>query len=706
MGRRLISLVLLALAVGFGVRIALAQAEAPALPPPAETLPVPEEVAPPPGVPPGAELPPPAVAPQGAVGEMLPAATQAEGAGRPATKKPVGQTPEGGQPLASPAAEPSQAKGLGTPAPKKATPPDGHGVTPPGPAKADPNPPPDPLDAGAANPLPPGGPALPSDMPAPAVDPDVERSQAPPVASPKGPKDSAADKNPLPAAKEPSGHSASIAPNEADELVLSPERLSKGVQSIGLTVEVKGPPSLNLKSPATYKIIVSNPGTTDAVGVAVYDRLPPELEFLSSQPAEQRAPDTILVWHLGTVRAGGRQEITLKVKPTRIGLFDHAVTVTMRAGAKTSTQVYEPKLKVVQIGTKAKVLKGQTVESRITVSNTGTGVAKDVIVQAKLSPGLRAGTSQESDQNLFELALGDLAPNQQVDLDPLVADAVLGGEQWCKVEVKSPDVVPGAEEAKSTQIVTVVEPKLAVTLVGPKERYTDTIATYTLTVENPGTATAQKVRVQAILPVSGRLVQMPPNAKFDTNTRRITWDTFQLDPGENEKVKLGFEVRMGGAGRYEVTAQAVGEQGLTARQMTATEVLAMADPELEITEDRRVVDVDQLTTFTIKVTNKGSKAATHLLISGRHSPELIVKKTAGTDEPVRYTQDPAGKTFNGDFVFPMIERLNPGQEVVLGVQVRALKPGVATCRVFLRHDDVEQAVEDMAALRVTPAFGH
>ncbi len=66
---------------------------------------------------------------------------------------------------------------------------------------------------------------------------------------------------------------------------------------------------------------------------------------------------------------------------------------------------------------------------------------------------------------------------------------------------------------------------------------------------------------------------------------------------------------MGGARLYELTVQAVGDKDLHAKEIVSTNVIAMADLDLEITEDRRVIDVDQLTVFTITIKNKGSKAA-------------------------------------------------------------------------------------------------
>ena len=94
--------------------------------------------------------------------------------------------------------------------------------------------------------------------------------------------------------------------------------------------------------------------------------------------------------------------ILVRVKPTKIGPFDHAATVTLEVGSKSRTIVREPKLKVEQTVNSAKVLKGQQVEFKIVVQNTGDGPARNVIVQAKLSAGLRHESGEPNGQNLFE----------------------------------------------------------------------------------------------------------------------------------------------------------------------------------------------------------------------------------------------------------------------------------------------------------------
>jgi hypothetical protein len=50
--------------------------------------------------------------------------------------------------------------------------------------------------------------------------------------------------------------------------------------------------------------------------------------------------------------------------------------------------------------------------------------------------------------------------------------------------------------------------------------------------------------------------------------------------------------------------------------------------------------------------------------------------------------------------FDPIDRLGPGKSIELGIKVKAIKPGIATCRVFLTHDDLSEKLDDVAAFKV------
>ena len=388
------------------------------------------------------------------------------------------------------------------------------------------------------------------------------------------------------------------------------------------------------------------------------------------------------------------------MRPTKTGPFDHTATVRFETGCRSRTRVLEPKLKVDVVAnpTTGKVLKGQPVEFKVTVTNLGDGPARNVAIQAKLTPGLRheAG-SKNDDPVLYELTLPELMPGHTEKLDTLVADAVIGGEQGCTVKATSTDVVFIPADAEVTKMIAVVEPKLELHVEGPNERFTDTIADYEVTVLNPGTAAARKIRLATTLPTSGRLVgKLPPDARYDSTTRRLTWAIDQVEPGA-KPLSFQFHVRMGGIAMYEVLAEANGDSGLKARAIKRTEVKGMPDVDLVVSESKRVVDVGGMTTFQIRLRNYGTKEATNLQVNATLTPNLEVQKAGGGPKEVT----PAIK--NEQVKFDQIPKLGPGKEMILWITVKivAPQPKLATCKVVIAHDDLTDTYEDMAGVKVT-----
>jgi len=456
---------------------------------------------------------------------------------------------------------------------------------------------------------------------------------------------------------------------------------------------------MNLNQPTTLRLIIRNAGANEAMNVRVLDELPEGLRYIDSQPKAHLGGEALLSWSFSVLPGGSEKVITVKVKPEKTGPYDHAATVWFQSGSKARTRVLRPRLKVVQTVSTPKVLKNQPVEFKVVVTNIGDGPARNVTLQAKLSPGLRHGSGERSDVGL-SAEIPELAPGQHEEIDSLVVDAIQGGEQSCTVTASSPDVIPSSPEdkadAESTKTVTVVEPKLKLTLTGPDKRYTDTVAPYEITVENPGTAPARRVRIVATLPVSGRLVAVPRNAEYDSTTRRLRWALETLDPG-GKPLTFGFEVRMGGVGFYEVTAEARGEGALQAGDRKSTDVIGMADVDLVVSERQRVVDVGGKTTFQIRLRNYGTKEATRLQVTARLSKNLDVDGYAGpTEQEAQFSKN------DGVFVFPLIEKLGPGKEMLLAIDVKVVgdEPKLATCRVEVLHDDLTEKFEDMAGIKV------
>ena len=156
---------------------------------------------------------------------------------------------------------------------------------------------------------------------------------------------------------------------------------------------------------------------------------------------------------------------------------------------------------------------------------------------------------------------------------------------------------------------------------------------------------------------------------------------------------------MAGIGSYEVIADAIGEGALKDHGRKTTDVMGMPDVDVVVSESKRVLDVGGETTFQIRLRNYGTKDATNLQITANLSKNLKFVKAGGGTPDVQVAHSEAENAVK----FVQIEKLGPGKELVLGVQVRVTgeDPKLATCRVCVTHDDLTDKFEDMAGVKVT-----
>ena len=497
-----------------------------------------------------------------------------------------------------------------------------------------------------------------------------------------------------PAANAPASKSAANSGSPAIPYALPPEQLRSGAQAVGVTVKVLAPRDINLHQESTLKIVVTNTGSTPALGVEVFYLIPEALEVVET-PQDVIKTGVHLIWKVDTLAPGAERTLPLRVKAVKVGMLEHAASVVVRAGTKESTHVKQPLLKVEQSPRSRTVLKGTEARFDIRVSNPGTGPARNVLIQAKLSDGLRHEQGEH-----IQLLLPVLESGHQVDLDPLIADAVAGSMQSCTVTVSSPDVPQPTAEAVSKIELEVVEPMLDLKISGPDERYTDTIAMYTITVKNPGTAAAQGVRVGATIPLGG--VPLPDatvdnyGRTYDPKKRLFLWNIPQLNHGE--EVNLEFAVRLGGLTIYKITTEARASRpiDLSASAVCSTHVAGMAEIHFEVTEPRRVLDVGEETTYEVRIHNGGSKDATNLLVRAELSEHL---KVASIPQNEAAKMPPEARD---QIAFDPIARLAPKGDILLKFNVKAVAPGVGSCRVNLFHDDLQGSfLSQSAVTRVT-----
>jgi uncharacterized repeat protein (TIGR01451 family) len=480
-----------------------------------------------------------------------------------------------------------------------------------------------------------------------------------------------------------------------------PASLRVGKQSVGVSVQVVAPQAMTMHKTAIVTILVKNEGTADALGVVVRDQIPDGARFVKSvpEPSQVAAGERggSVAWNLGTLPAGVEKKLTVTVEPVAKGPQDHAATVTLAAGSRAKSVVLEPVLRIEQTASKTTVLKGQQVRFDITVENQGDGPARDVVVRAELTSGLK----HEQQGTVLELSLAEqgtpvLGPHKTFKLPPLYVDALGGGQQTCTVKVTSPDVAGEGPAAQSVATVNVTEPVLKLALTGSKQRPTESTAEYTITLVNEGTAPAQKVRVSAALVGDGRALPVE-GAAWEKASRRWVWNEIPLLEPNGKPYTFPFRVRLGGVGVFQVNAE-VAALGLPKEvKSLSTSVEGIADVDMQVTEELRVLDVGQKTIFRIKLRNLGTKEASDVQVSAVVSKNLKVDETAGTDEKAYLSPE------TNTVAFPSIPRLPAGGEMELGISAIGMAPGLASCRVSVSHKDLGNGnvLEDVANATIT-----
>ena len=526
-----------------------------------------------------------------------------------------------------------------------------------------------------------------------SVDPTVKPTRGDSGAEP-------AEMGPLPASMPaPGGASmqgdATGAKPDTDPFFLHPDKISPGKQKAQVSVEVRAPKVINLNRETTIKLVVRNESTTDAAGVRLVYQLPEGLKFNSSTPEATPVPgQPLFQWSQSMLAAGSEWVVVLKVTPTSPKPAEHAATVSVRAGSKAISTVQEPRLKVEAVATPARVLKGKRVDFQITVRNPGTGPARKVVVQAKLSGGLRAGSD-----DIVELTIPNIDAGQSITLDTLSVDTVAGGEQTCTIDVQSPDVIPVAEDQRIVKKIEVTRPELTVKIEGDADRISGQASEYKITVTNPGTAPTKAVRVQVALPrEGGRMKVKPEGAEFIGATRSVAWRIPQLEPGQSIPYTFTYDTDVPGAYRAVVEATA-GELRSSDRITTEVSGLAMLDVKIE--QAHRMIDVGKKNIYDIVITNSGTKEATKVAVGGELNKNLKVTKAFNVDNGQF-----AFNANDGRFLFPVIERLGIGQSVTLSMEVEGTASGAGGCKVQVGHSEMtndEPKVEDVISTMVTGA---
>jgi len=526
-------------------------------------------------------------------------------------------------------------------------------------------------------------PAIPPITPPAVVAPPSVTPPTPPAVTPV---ESEGAKAPTGVAPLPVPFGASGSPAPAPASHAGQGHGAKQTQTV--TIEAVCPETVNYGGEFRYELVVKNGGTSTVAGVRVEDEIPVGSKYIGSDPPAEMNGDR-LVWLVGALEGGAEKRIAVRVKPTVEGDLLSKATVTYAAAVEARTKVTRPRISVAVNGVET-CKAGEETIFHIKVTNSGSGPAQQMVVQALLSDGLLHSQGLK-----LEMAVASLAAGETKTV-PLRVNAAKAGNQTCLVTVGAMGVPDTASKAS----VNVVEPVLHVAQTGPARCYVrGSEPVYEIKLSNTGTAATDAVTVYSVLPEGFEFVDASDGGSFSAANRAVVWKVAPMAPAAGKAFTLKVRATVAGEGTLRTIAQsapeapaAVGAGGvaakpagrvLEAKAETAVKAEGVAAVRFEVIDLDDPVEAGKEAVYEIRVMNQGTGACTNV--------QLVAAVAEGTT----YTGSSGPtqvKAQGQNLIFDPIATLAAKGEAVYRVKVRGTAAGDLRFRVQLTCDQVRTPV--------------
>ena len=442
---------------------------------------------------------------------------------------------------------------------------------------------------------------------------------------------------------------------------------TRGPQTPMLTVEWVRKGLINVGQRSECELVIRNNGKITAGDVVVEAYLPQSVRLLAANPRPLPSTET-LAWRIGELEPGGRQSIGMQILPQSRGEVDVIAIVRFSGRSTDSLQVEEPRLEIAMRGP-GRVTIGNSASHVIAVSNPGTGVARNVAIQALVPDGLEHRRGRR-----IVMDIGPLNPGESRDVR-LALTAMRGGNHRLQVRV----VADGDLSESSESLVTVVAPQLKLAIEGPDVRYVGRNADYTVRVANDGAATSDNVRVKYRVPEGFSFVRTGGGGKLNPYEQTVDWFLGRLESGQAARRTLTLKAEQ--AGTFAHQAGAIAEHGSTTTAELDTRIEGVALLAIEIRDLDDPVEIGDVATYVVRVRNEGSKAARGVGLSCELPAGIKLVDARG---PSQFIAE------NGLVVFKSVESLEPGSVAAFEIDVRGIRSGSHRIRARLASDSIQE----------------
>ena len=450
--------------------------------------------------------------------------------------------------------------------------------------------------------------------------------------------------------------------------------LPTGVKEYSLLqIHRSSPKEVALGAPFDSDIVVTNIGNVELDDVVVTDYSPTGYKFISSVPAATAAGNK-LSWNLGVLKPGESKTIKVNGSAGEIGSIRSCLEATYDPRACLAVNVTQPKLGLTATAP-AEVLQCDVIPVTYTVTNAGSGPAKNVVLEAPLASGVTTDTGASS----VKVNVGDLAPGQSKNVSVNLKSAAGG-----KVDTAPTAVADGNLKAAASTSTVVKKPVLTITKTGPAKLFVGRDVTYEIVVTNTGDGEARDTVLEDILPAGVRVISSTAGSVAGPGS--LTWKLGTLKPGQ--VVKANVEIAPNGIGALENKAIARAYCAGAVTASVKSDVAGIPAILLEVVDLSDPVEVGKNVTYEIIATNQGSATGTNIKIVATLEDSMKFVSAGGATAA---TSD--GKTIT----FAPLPTLAAKAEAKWTVSVTAVKEGDVRFTTVMTSDQLGRPVQETEA---------
>ncbi|WP_414470007.1 DUF7507 domain-containing protein [Methanobacterium sp. ACI-7] len=390
-----------------------------------------------------------------------------------------------------------------------------------------------------------------------------------------------------------------------------------------------------------YVLTVTNNGPNNATGVIVKDILPVGFSYLYSSPGDNvtyNAVTRLLTWSMGPLNVGSTVVLQIFGTLTQAGTITNTAEVTgtefdQDTSNNYSTVVVNAIQKTADLGISKTVNKkmpyiGDSVTYTVTVTNDGPNGATGVIVNDSLHAGLQFVSASPSQgtysfsSGILTWNVGDLDREASATLE-IVVRVLQEGTITNTANVTGNEYDPNHTNNQSSETIN-VQPvanlKITKDVDNREPTPSNSVAKFTLTVQNQGPSNATGVTVIDVLPEGLNFISFvgSPSATYNTTTRTITWLIGNLaDSPVILEFNATYQPEIFGfvLNNTATVGSTTFDPDLTNNQATTSIYGKFATLNIQKTVDISKLHVGDTATFTIKLTNNGPDTATGVTIT-------------------------------------------------------------------------------------------